>query len=31
VAREIATRNDIAVRTSALQKVIGRLPTALNT
>ena len=31
VAREIATRNDIAVRISALQKVIGRLPTPLNT
>jgi outer membrane protein len=31
VAREIASRNDIAVRTSALQKVIGRLPTPLNT
>ena len=28
VAREIATRNDIAVRMSALQKVIGRLPYA---
>jgi outer membrane protein len=30
VAREIATRNDIAVRISALQKIIGRLPTPLN-
>jgi len=31
VAREIATRNDIAVRVSALQKIIGRLPSPLNT
>ncbi len=31
VAREIASRNDIEVRKSALQKIIGRAPGALNT
>jgi outer membrane protein len=30
VAREIATRNDIEVKRSALQKIIGRLPGPLN-
>jgi outer membrane protein len=31
VAREIASRNDIQVKQSALQKIIGRLPGPLNT